>query len=418
MTALHEALVKFRGRDINLQIAAGSAESQTCLYEIPGTGLSTLDTEIAERHQSTGFAVVERSIHVQTLDAVLQAHPCDAIHFLKIDVEGWEHDVLRGIDFTRHRPWIVLVEATEPNSEIPSFGAWEPMLLSKRYRFAYFDGLNRFYVAEEHANLVSTFSRPVNSGDHFIRWPELAAKRELRRVHWGQRSQSASSQEADLHVSALTEWATSADRHGRALEHERDALRTGLAAERQARESERHDAKEQIEALTEWATSAEVYGKSLVQRVAELESELKLQLQARETERAEAQKHVDALTEWATSADAYGKSLVEVRTHLESLLASEREASIAALARSREELEAAAARAALSERRVQAIGAVRDRVEAAREIDRADWQKERASLQAAIDELDRRLKRLTQHWAVRAFVGQNHLSNISGLKHK
>ena len=158
VTALHEALVKFRGRDINLQIAAGSAESQTCLYEIPGTGLSTLDTEIAERHQSTGFAVVERSIHVQTLDAVLQAHPCDAIHFLKIDVEGWEHDVLRGIDFTRHRPWIVLVEATEPNSEIPSFGAWEPMLLSKRYRFAYFDGLNRFYVAEEHANLVSTFS--------------------------------------------------------------------------------------------------------------------------------------------------------------------------------------------------------------------------------------------------------------------
>jgi len=42
------------------------------------------------------------------------------IHFLKIDVQGSESDVLRGCDFVRYRPWIVVIEATEPLSAIAS----------------------------------------------------------------------------------------------------------------------------------------------------------------------------------------------------------------------------------------------------------------------------------------------------------
>jgi hypothetical protein len=34
---------------------------------------------------------------------------------------------------------------------------WEPRLRDHRYRFAFFDGLNRFYVAEEEAALIERF---------------------------------------------------------------------------------------------------------------------------------------------------------------------------------------------------------------------------------------------------------------------
>ena len=36
---------------------------------------------------------------------------------------------------------------------IPAWEAWEPLLTAQGYRFALFDGLNRYYVAEEHAAL-------------------------------------------------------------------------------------------------------------------------------------------------------------------------------------------------------------------------------------------------------------------------
>jgi len=87
------------------------------------------------------------------------------VHWLKIDVEGMEEQVLRGWDSTRLRPWIVLVEATAPLSREATHANWEPLLLAAGYVFAYFDGLNRFYVAQEHVDRIGTLSVPPNVFD-------------------------------------------------------------------------------------------------------------------------------------------------------------------------------------------------------------------------------------------------------------
>ena len=55
--------------------------------------------------------------------------PAD-IHFMVIDTEGTEADVLAGLDLTRWRPWILVVEATHPRTPTPSHEAWEPDLLA------------------------------------------------------------------------------------------------------------------------------------------------------------------------------------------------------------------------------------------------------------------------------------------------
>ena len=114
-----------------------------------------------------GHDGVERRVPVTTL-AELQNDICDQqVHFLKIDVEGYEEEVLRGADFAKVRPWIVLIEAVSPKTTTPSWGSWEFLLLEAGYEFVYFDGLNRFYVAEEHQELKRFFAVPVSACDPF-----------------------------------------------------------------------------------------------------------------------------------------------------------------------------------------------------------------------------------------------------------
>jgi hypothetical protein len=62
-----------------------------------------------------------------------------------------------------------VVEATEPRSTRATFAQWEPILLDAGFRFCMFDGLNRFYVAEEHAILGEQLSSPANTLDHPFR---------------------------------------------------------------------------------------------------------------------------------------------------------------------------------------------------------------------------------------------------------
>jgi FkbM family methyltransferase len=114
-------------------------------FEIPETGLSTGDPEIAARHQKQGFEVRGTSVPTLTLSDVFALAGEREIHWLKIDVEGMEKQVLEGWGNHPKRPWIVVVEATLPNTQIPSHESWEQELLNRKYAFVFFDGLSRFY---------------------------------------------------------------------------------------------------------------------------------------------------------------------------------------------------------------------------------------------------------------------------------
>ena len=88
------------------------------------------------------------------------------IHFLKIDVEGAEESVLEGLPLDVIRPWIILFESVAPmkNDEDVSVDCVK-YLESKKYHQVYFDGLNKFFVADEHTELDKAFSVPVNIFD-------------------------------------------------------------------------------------------------------------------------------------------------------------------------------------------------------------------------------------------------------------
>ena len=149
----HRRMQEDRPRDINLCLAAGAAEGTIEFHETIHSGWSTGNADVARRHREQGYALQARRVPVSTLDKIWQAHVVGPVHFLKIDVEGAESEVLRGLDLSRHRPWVILVEATAPNSQISTHAQWEDLILGSRYQFVYQDGLNRFYLAEEHAGL-------------------------------------------------------------------------------------------------------------------------------------------------------------------------------------------------------------------------------------------------------------------------
>jgi chemotaxis protein histidine kinase CheA len=93
-----------------------------------------------------------------------------------VDVEGLEDKVLAGNDWSEFRPWIVLVEATLPMSQVENYDQWEHILLSADYQFVYADGLNRFYVSKEHSELVQSFKYPPNVFDDFILASQVQAE--------------------------------------------------------------------------------------------------------------------------------------------------------------------------------------------------------------------------------------------------
>jgi FkbM family methyltransferase len=177
-----QQLKRERTRDINLQLAVGSREEERTFFSLDGKGGSTFDPVNANRGSAMGFNVAKQTLPMTTLRKVCETYVKGPIDFLKIDVEGWEQQVIEGADWRRFRPMLVLAEATVPFSSEPAFHGWEPLLLQAHYMFAFFDGLNRYYLRSEDAHLASRLAVPVNVFDDFKPYRQHLAEEALKDI--------------------------------------------------------------------------------------------------------------------------------------------------------------------------------------------------------------------------------------------
>jgi FkbM family methyltransferase len=157
------ALRDARPEDVVVECGIGAEPGVAVLSVADGTGWSTFDAHAAELVRERDRHTVEMEVPIRTLDDVLDSLGLQGqdIHLLKIDVEGFEAAVVAGANLGRWRPWVLLIEATEPGSTRTTHDTWEPMVLAAGYRFCLFDGLNRFYVHEDHADLQQVLSYPA-----------------------------------------------------------------------------------------------------------------------------------------------------------------------------------------------------------------------------------------------------------------
>jgi FkbM family methyltransferase len=155
-----------RPRDRNVRAAAGAVAGMAEMVTMPSSpGLSSLSIAATEEGIDMPQTIVQ--VDVWPLHQILQPYAGQTIHFLKIDAEGSERDVLLGMDFEKFRPWIILVEATAPMSPRRTSSLWEEILVENNYRHAYFDGLNDFYVASEKFEIAERLAMPPNVFDEF-----------------------------------------------------------------------------------------------------------------------------------------------------------------------------------------------------------------------------------------------------------
>ena len=174
------ALRAERSRDVNLDVAVADFEGEATFWVHTGnTGTSTLSSHVSGIVSEKAGEMRPRIVRVTTLPAILDSYAVDKhIHFLKIDAEGAEDAIVRSADWKRHRPEVLLIESTEPYTNIRKKEPWQDRLQENGYRMTYFDGVNDFWVREESSTLMGAFAVPVNVLDFFRSFdPELALLR-------------------------------------------------------------------------------------------------------------------------------------------------------------------------------------------------------------------------------------------------
>jgi FkbM family methyltransferase len=155
---LADAYAHVRPRDHTVSCLAGRADGEAEFHVVDRLhGFSSTVREHAAGAGNFGADFKTIRLPVRTLSGLIEEAGLKTIDFLKIDVEGAESEVLAGLDLERFRPRVILIEAVTPGSMAEAWGAWEPDLLGRGYRFVFFDRLNRFYVAQEAQELAARF---------------------------------------------------------------------------------------------------------------------------------------------------------------------------------------------------------------------------------------------------------------------
>jgi FkbM family methyltransferase len=175
---------EMRPRDIQIEAAITAKDSDmVTLHVVEGTGLSTLDDTLVDIHRGSGQPTHDIEVPTRRVDRILEelGWQNQDIHFMSIDTEGSERGVLESTDLSSWRPWILVVEATEPNTTKSTRHLWEDILTDAKYVFCLFDGLSCFFLAEEHQELSQALTYPACVLDNFttLTFREQARRAEM-----------------------------------------------------------------------------------------------------------------------------------------------------------------------------------------------------------------------------------------------
>ena len=233
-----DLLREIRPRDITCETAAGDTVGRVTLYAAPmeNRGATTADTDLVEKYTNAGQSFESFEVDVVRLDQILEENNIEIVHILKIDVEGAEKAVLKGASLSKYRPWVLVIEATRPNSTEDVSSEWKNLVLEAGYSQTLFDGLNKFYVRNDKPEIAKVMSTPANV---FDRW-------------------------APFEVDALREQAAT-------LRQTITEMTNNFSAELSARDRNFHEVEEYALTLVARADRAEDYARSLEKRLAELD---------------------------------------------------------------------------------------------------------------------------------------------------
>jgi FkbM family methyltransferase len=165
-----DKILSNRPEDININSAIGDLNGKDIdFFEYISPGYynnGSLDVKHAELTKKYGFEINKYKVSVLTLDDIFNTYKVNTVHWLKIDVEGNEYNVLKGWNLDI-MPWIVVIEAIGTYSFEQIHDKWEFILLNKGYKFVYSDLVNRYYLHDKQIGLKKFFNYGPNCLDNF-----------------------------------------------------------------------------------------------------------------------------------------------------------------------------------------------------------------------------------------------------------
>ena len=142
---VYKRLAAARPRDVNLCCGLDK-EHRTATMHFDGMGTTFSNSVVARNNLQNKPAV---KVEMFTLSEIYEKYweNQPEVHFCKIDVEGYEKNVLEGIkDWEVFRPWVFCIESTLPGTDIPCHEEWEYILTAHDYKLIRAAGINRYYV--------------------------------------------------------------------------------------------------------------------------------------------------------------------------------------------------------------------------------------------------------------------------------
>jgi hypothetical protein len=116
-------------------------------------------------------------VPLTTLDEILtETGAPSPIDFLAVDVEGHDIEVLRGFDFARWRPRLILVEDLVLDMRLHRF------MQSRSYKWIRRTDINSWYVPSESPLQVSLIGRWQFFRKYYLGTPFRRLRESLRRV--------------------------------------------------------------------------------------------------------------------------------------------------------------------------------------------------------------------------------------------
>tara|TARA_B110000483_G_scaffold233106_1_gene301492 strand:+ start:484 stop:1227 length:744 start_codon:yes stop_codon:yes gene_type:complete len=122
----------FRKNDHNIQIAASDSRGEADLYFFHNRAAkNTLSKSSGEQSKKT------LKVQTDTLNNIIASTKFKdkRIDFLSIDVEGFEINVLKGFDFKKYKPSLVVLEFIDPNLKEFFYQKIENILDSELYKY-------------------------------------------------------------------------------------------------------------------------------------------------------------------------------------------------------------------------------------------------------------------------------------------
>jgi len=154
---LFDLLKLERPRDRNLNTGISDKPGSLILRAYTkADGLSTFSKEMQNDYVKSKDKITDEykdyKVYVVTLKDIFEENKVKTINFMKIDVEGFEYEVIKSNDWNKYRPEVICIEANHILKD------WTKLLQDFKYTRVFFDGLNDYYVANEHKEIISRFS--------------------------------------------------------------------------------------------------------------------------------------------------------------------------------------------------------------------------------------------------------------------